>query len=160
MFRVDKLSPYDKFHCIMGECPENCCEINWNVEVEESTYEKYRACPDERLHKYVSDTLPHIILKRDGKCPFYCADGLCHIHKEYGEGYLCETCRTYPRFVSQYEDLYTFCLAPSCPAVLDLLWDERYTEIQEEIFYESSEEVGRTEVQLSEKLQKKLKLRK
>ena len=41
MFRFDKLNYCDKFHCIMGECPENCCEMEWNIEVDESIYELY-----------------------------------------------------------------------------------------------------------------------
>lgn len=124
------------------------------------SYEKYRNCSDERLHKFVSDNLPHVILKQENKCPFYQTDGLCQIHKEYGEEYLCETCRTYPRFVSQYEDLYTFCLAPSCPAVLDILWNEAFTGIHEEIFYESQDEVGSMETVFSEEIHEKLRLRK
>lgn len=46
-------------------------------------------------------------------------NGLCCLHKEYGESFLGETCKNYPRFASDYENLYVLALALSCPAVLD-----------------------------------------
>lgn len=81
------------------------------------------------------------------------------LHKEYEEAFLCETCRNYPRFTSLYEELYVVSLASSCPAVLEILWETDKTEIQSEIFYETEEELGRTQIRLSESLEKKLQLR-
>lgn len=159
MFRVDKLNYYDKFHCIMGKCPENCCEMNWNILVDEATYKKYQGCEDEQIRNFISAELPHKILKKEGGCPFFQKDGLCMLHKEYGEGFLCETCKNYPRFTSLYEELYVVSLAPSCPAVLDILWEIDKSEIQSEIFYETEEELGTNQVLLSESLKKKLELR-
>ena len=54
MFRVDKLNYYDKFHCIMGKCPENCCEMNWNILVDEATYKKYQGCEDEQIRNFMA----------------------------------------------------------------------------------------------------------
>ncbi|MCI8858221.1 MAG: hypothetical protein HFI71_01625 [Lachnospiraceae bacterium] len=159
MFRVDKLKYYDKFHCIMDKCPENCCEMNWNILVDEAAYRKYQACDDEKIRDFISSEMPHKIVKKDGKCPFFQKDGLCMLHKEYGETFLCETCRNYPRFTSLYEDLYIVSLAPSCPAVLDILWETDKSEIQSETFYEAEEELDRKQIELSKSLEKKLKLR-
>ncbi len=159
MFRVDKLNYYDKFHCIVGRCPDNCCEMNWNILVDEAAYKRYKGCEDERIRHFISSEIPHRILKKDGGCPFFQKDGLCMLHKEYEEAFLCEICRNYPRFTSLYEELYVVSLAPSCPAVLEILWETDKTEIQSEIFYETEEELGRTQIRLSESLEKKLQLR-
>jgi len=54
MFRVDKLNYYDKFHCIVGRCPDNCCEMNWNILVDEAAYKRYKGCEDERIRHFIS----------------------------------------------------------------------------------------------------------
>lgn len=159
MFRVDKLNYYDKFHCIMSECPDNCCEMNWNILVDEAAYKKYQGCEDEEIRDFISTDIPHKIVKKDGKCPFFQKDGLCMLHKEYGEEFLCETCKNYPRFTSLYEELYVVSLAPSCPAVLNILWETDKTEIQSEIFYETERELDRKQIVLSKSLEKRLRLR-
>ena len=81
------------------------------------------------------------------------------LHKEYGEGFLCETCRNYPRMTSCYEDLYIVSLALSCPAVLELLWIQEKTEIKTEIFYESQEDLRKGQFEISESMAGKLQLR-
>ncbi len=159
MFRVDKINYFDKFHCIMGECPDNCCEMDWNILVDDISYAKYQACKEEDVRNFISQEIPHKILKKNHKCPFFQADGLCMLHKEYGEGFLCETCRNYPRLTSCYEDLYVVSLAPSCPAVLELLWLQERTEIKTEVFYECQEDLKEEKFEMSESLAAKLRFR-
>lgn len=159
MFRVDKVDYFDKFHCIMGQCPANCCEMNWNILVDDAAYEKYQACEDEKVRNFISQETPHKIVTKDRKCPFYQTDGLCMLHKEYGEDFLCETCRSYPRFTLCYGDWYIVSLAPSCPAVLDILWDQEKTEIKTDTFYESQDDLRKGQMELSEELEAGLQLR-
>ncbi len=159
MFRVDKLNYYDKFSCSMGDCPENCCQMDWNILLDKAAYEKYQNCEDKRVSSFISVESPHLIMKKDGKCPFFQEDGLCFLHREYGAEFQCETCRNYPRFTSVYEDLYVVTLAPSCPAVLDILWEEEKTEIQTQMYYESQEELKEKEFHVSEEMAGKLAFR-
>lgn len=160
MFRIDKLQYYDRFRCIMGKCPENCCEMNWNILVDAAAYERYQNCGEEVLRGFISAEEPHRILKKENRCPFFMDDGLCFLHKEYGEDFLCETCKSYPRFTSMYEDLYVLSLTPSCPAVLDILWEEKEPgNIKTELCYENVEELSCKSFKMSEELERKISLR-
>lgn len=71
MFRVDKLNYYDKFHCIVGRCPDNCCEMNWNILVDEAAYKRYKGCEDERIRHFISSEIPHRILKKMEDAHFF-----------------------------------------------------------------------------------------
>lgn len=160
MFRIDKLGCYDMFHCVMGACPENCCEMNWKITVDNETYKRYAYSEDERLQHLISKEEPHVILKKDNHCPFFMENGLCFLHKEYGEDFLGETCKNYPRFASAYENLYVLTLAMSCPAVLNLIWEEEgAVKVNTRLFYEQEEEVGNRTLPMSEQLVEKIKLR-
>lgn len=69
-----------------------------------------------QLDSKITKEVPHRIIPQDGKCPFITSEGLCSIHGTYGENLLSNTCKSYPRFVSEYGDLYIETLGLSCPA--------------------------------------------
>jgi hypothetical protein len=143
MFKIIKIEYYDQFKCWNAACPDNCCYENWNINIDEETYEKYVQCGIEQLDSKITKEVPHRIIPQDGKCPFITSEGLCSIHGTHGENLLSNTCKSYPRFVSEYEDLYIEALGLSCPAVVSLLLElEQKCFLREEIYYESEEEKG------------------
>jgi lysine-N-methylase len=72
---------YKKFKCIADKCTDSCC-VGWEIEVDEKTLAKYKACPDcTRILQSVelnADT-PYIRLDGEGRCPHLDGRGLCKI---------------------------------------------------------------------------------
>ena len=146
MFKLIKTELYDGFQCAMAACPDNCCDENWNIEIDEDTYGKYLSGNIDHLEDKISAEKPHMIIKDSitGKCPFITAEGLCTLHAQYGEEYLSNTCRSYPRFVTDYGPVITETLGLSCPAVArSLLELDHVLHLEEEVFFETREEVGK-----------------
>jgi len=143
MFKIIKSELFDSFHCLMGKCPDNCCNEDWNITVDDSTYELYKSLNIPSLNQKISETSPHKIIKCNGRCAFFRDDGLCNLHATYGEEALSNTCKSYPRFVSEYGDLYIETIGLSCPAASDwLLCLDHICKLIENIYYESESEVG------------------
>ena len=143
MFKIIKIEYYDKFKCWNAKCPDNCCYEKWNINIDEETYEKYLQCGMEQLDSKITKEVPHRIIPQEGKCPFITSEGLCSIHSTYGEKLLSNTCKSYPRFVSEYGDLYIEALGLSCPAVVSLLLEmQQKCILVEEVYYELEGEKG------------------
>lgn len=124
---------FGKFRCIGGECPESCCD-GWTVMWKPHEYDKLKeaGCPDD-LKARINDSFEYkddkdyyvISLCEDGRCPFHNREtDLCDIQKNIGENYLGIVCRRYPRhYVEAGNQLIRWCVT-SCPAVIDLLFDD------------------------------------
>lgn len=93
---------YDDFSCLCGACPATCCK-GWLIPVDDNTLEKYN-------HLQGIDYLKFKLSLREKSgikcfntnltnCAFHDKDGLCSLQKKYGEGYLSEVCRIFPRTV-------------------------------------------------------------
>lgn len=118
---------YDDFKCIGSKCIDNCCSNNWNIDIDEKTYKKYKKLKGEWGKKINNN----ISRKRSGanylqygkinlknnKCSLLSEDGLCTIHGSLGEDYLCNTCKKYPRDIRKYGEIYERNLSISCPEV-------------------------------------------
>lgn len=124
------------FRCIGPVCEDTCCG-GWDIPVDKITYQKYRTFPAEKLGSlvahFVSECVdsPHenlyasIRRKQDGSCPFFGADRLCGIQKEYGAKLLTSTCSLYPRSLSSVDGQLEGSLSLSCPeAARAVLLDE------------------------------------
>lgn len=116
---------YEEFHCLGGDCPDNCCCIGWEVSIDEETAARYRA-----LEGPLGDKLRETMVEADGEmqfpltkgsCPFLDGDRLCSLHREYGEEFLCRTCREYPRFTNEYGELIERGLSFSCPEAAQMM---------------------------------------
>ena len=117
---------YDDFKCTANECIDNCCS-NWRINIDEKTYKKYKKLKGEWGKKINSNisrkrSNPNYlqygkINLKNNKCSLLSEDGLCTIHGSLGEGYLCNTCRVYPRSINKYGDIYERNLSISCPEV-------------------------------------------
>jgi lysine-N-methylase len=128
----DHLRPlYAKdFRCIGSACEDNCCH-GWDVTVDKASYEKYQAIPGLRsalnghlvLTNHPTKNNHYALFKstpsRD--CPMLLSDGLCRIHKEYGETNLPHTCATYPRAAKRVDGLLENALLLSCPEAARLV---------------------------------------
>ncbi len=92
---------YKRFKCIADKCSHSCC-IGWEIDIDESTYEKYRKVTNG-YGAAILDTIengeyPHFKLQKNDRCPHLDCQGLCKIITCLGEDYLCEICREHPRF--------------------------------------------------------------
>ncbi|WP_022765820.1 flagellin lysine-N-methylase [Butyrivibrio sp. XPD2006] len=143
MLRIWKNELYDGFNCITSACPSNCCDEDWCISVDQKTYEALSELMGD-INDKISSERPHTLIKKDHKCPFITDDGLCSIHADYGEEFLSNTCRSYPRFVSGYGDVYTMTIGLSCPEVARMIVStDRIIRFTSEVLYESKNEKGK-----------------
>ena len=147
---------YDDFKCIGGQCIDNCCSNNWIIDVDEKTYKKYKKLKGDwgkRINSNISRNRSKgkennfrygKINLKNGKCELLTEEGLCTLHRDLGEKYLCMTCKIYPREVNKYGEIYEKNLSLSCPEVARYLVknnnvfsfnmdDETLTEIEKEV---------------------------
>jgi lysine-N-methylase len=130
------------FHCIGASCEDTCCG-DWDIPVDKGTYGRYRQFPLEKLgslvSQFVSITVPEqpdalyarISKGLSGICPFFGADHLCGIQKEYGPRLLSATCSIYPRSLSWVAGALEGTLSLSCPeAARKVLLDPGFMQIE------------------------------
>jgi len=114
------------FCCVGPECEDPCCG-GWDIPLDKETYRKYEQLPSQEFAALVSEFVIvndppqppqlHATLKRtpSGVCPFFRADHLCGIQKEYGPQLLSSTCSIYPRSLSTVAGVLEGSLSLSCP---------------------------------------------
>ena len=113
---------YEEFSCIGGACPDTCCS-GWQIVIDESSLEKYRHQKDgigNRLKNEI-DWKKGVFRQYNGDCCFLNEEHLCDIYAELGKEYLCQTCKTYPRYTEEFDGLREQFLCLSCPVVADML---------------------------------------
>ena len=118
---------YDNFKCIAGDCIDNCCHAEWEISIDKKTYKKYRKLKGQwgnkinnnigRIRSNISDLRYGKIKLKDKGCSLLDEKGLCTIHANLGVGYLCNTCRVYPREITKLGEIYERNLFMSCPEV-------------------------------------------
>ena len=124
-YNVLQYKGYENFKCIGSECRYNCCQ-NWDITIDESTYKKYKLSSyftNEMLEKNFTKNKDGNIkfrLEESKKCPLQNKSGLCDIHSNLGEKFLCKTCRVYPRMVNLVDNTLEKKLTTSCPAVIEM----------------------------------------
>lgn len=118
---------YDDFKCIAGDCIDNCCHAEWEISIDKKTYKKYRKLKGQwgnkinnnigRIRSNISDLRYGKIKLKDNGCSLLDEKGLCTIHANLGVGYLCNTCKVYPREITKLGKIYERNLFMSCPEV-------------------------------------------
>lgn len=118
---------YDDFKCIAGDCIDNCCHVEWEISIDKKTYKKYRKLKGQwgnkinnnigRIRSDISDLRYGKIKLKDKGCSLLDEKGLCTIHDKLGVGYLCNTCKFYPREITKLGEIYERNLFMSCPEV-------------------------------------------
>ena len=127
---------YHKFHCLAGACPDSCCK-DWAVVIDEDSAQRYRTLSGElgdALRNALTREDDDLILqlRPDGRCPMWRDDGLCRIHAQQGEDWLCDTCRDFPRLRHDYGSFVELGLELSCPEAAQLILSaDRYRTKQE-----------------------------
>lgn len=128
---------YQKFHCLMGGCQDNCCDGSWKIEFSKKDYLTVKRVTEKsrELHQLVSQGMRRLREREHdglyaefcftdtGRCAFHAEDGLCQLQLECGEGALPHVCRVYPRKIMYSPAAREYTLSPSCEGVLQQLWD-------------------------------------
>lgn len=121
---IRKTEDFDAFRCIASACPDSCCRL-WDVEVDETSYQKYLSIPGdlgEKLREHLTPCEGGAVFEAvNNRCPMWQADGLCEIQCKVGEDYLCNTCRDFPRLTHDYGDFVELGLELSCPQAAEML---------------------------------------
>lgn len=89
---------FKDFHCVGSDCLDNCCKMNWEIQIDQATYERYKALDSGLCRHISSDGDKHYILQENGQCPFLNEKGLCSILLKYGDRSISEICAQHPRF--------------------------------------------------------------
>ncbi|BCX16443.1 MAG: hypothetical protein KatS3mg117_0125 [Geminicoccaceae bacterium] len=95
------------FACLADACPNTCCK-GWTIEVDPGTAERWRRHADPAHRARLTTALVErrdpgapvrtvMRLGSNGCCTLLREDGLCSVHAEFGEDWLAESCRNYPR---------------------------------------------------------------
>lgn len=106
---------YGQFRCIASDCPDTCC-AGWAIMIDGKSLEKYRHMEGRfgsRLHNSVN-WRDASFKQYHGRCAFLNEENLCDLYTEAGSGYLCQTCRSYPRHVEEFEGCREISLCLSC----------------------------------------------
>ena len=129
---------YDHFVCLGGQCPNTCCG-NWEIGIDEDSLTRYASLKGDfgREVRNSVDWMEECFLQDDYRCRLLTEDGLCGLQAHFGEEYLCETCRTYPRHVEEFEGRREYTLAVSCPEAARLVLEKGLGKI---LMEETSEE--------------------
>lgn len=117
---------YPKFSCIAGRCEDTCC-AGWQIMIDKESLKKY-----QRVTGSFGNRLKNCIRWEDGcfdqydrRCAFLNDDHLCDIYRELGKQSLCQTCRTYPRHIEEFENIREVSLSLSCPEVCRLILGQK-----------------------------------
>ncbi|MDQ0199570.1 flagellin lysine-N-methylase [Neobacillus ginsengisoli] len=136
------------FTCIGSECEDSCC-VGWQVSIDEKTFKKYKRVRNQDLSplfqknitRVRSSSNPNnfgkISMNKNECCPFLSEEKLCNIQLKLGEGYLSETCNSYPRILNQVNGIFERSATLSCPEAARLallnLDGIQFDEVEEEV---------------------------
>lgn len=123
MYKYFQPTYVKNFFCDGPTCGAACCRAGWAIEIDDATHRKYSALDglpqhfsfNERLNKFCIEP------KADGACPYLDGDCLCSIQKKYGEEFLSETCRQYPRQTLDFGKFFERSLSLVCPIAADMI---------------------------------------
>jgi lysine-N-methylase len=125
----------ENFKCIGPDCEDTCC-VGWSVDIDQATYEKYKALPASPLRVLIDTAIQRVPAPADGsaprtfaqvhmasgmRCPLHNADQLCQIQVELGPSYLSQTCLHFPRSQSTIDGFKDQSLTLSCPEAARLV---------------------------------------
>lgn len=122
MYRYFQPTYVKEFRCDGRACGAQCCRAGWAIEIDERTRRQYSALGFAR-HLYFNEQLERFCIRADadGDCPFLGSDKLCSIQKKYGEEFLSETCRQYPRQTLDFGNYFERALSLVCPLAAGLI---------------------------------------
>ncbi|WP_297438285.1 flagellin lysine-N-methylase [uncultured Clostridium sp.] len=147
-YNILQYKGYENFSCIGARCRHTCC-VDWDIDIDNETYKKYKVSnffTKEMLEKNFTRKKSGVIkfrLNEKKGCPLQNESGLCDIHSNLGEEFLCKTCRIYPRMCNLVDNTLEKFLTTSCPAVNEIfLLDENQLSFDSVISAEDKEELS------------------
>lgn len=110
---------YRNFKCAASRCPDTCCK-DWDVVVDDESYEFYSNVPGEFGRKLVDNIKTdedgdRVFIFENEVCPFLNREWLCEIQIRLGEEHVCDTCREFPRISQDYTEFIEYMLSLACP---------------------------------------------
>lgn len=121
---------YEQFTCLAGECPRTCC-AGWQIVIDPESlmcYRKYQAEGHpfgNRLYNGIDWEEEIFYQSPDKRCEFLDENNLCDIYSEAGKEMLCDTCRTYPRHIEEFEGIRENSLCLSCPEAARIILEKK-----------------------------------
>ncbi|MBR2869378.1 MAG: flagellin lysine-N-methylase [Clostridia bacterium] len=117
---------YKNFKCIADKCPDTCC-AGWAIVVDCESKEKYmhvggRIGEKLRSHMSVDSDGDTVFVSETSRCPFLLESNLCEIYSEIGETALCNTCKQFPRHVTDLGSRKETGISLSCPEAARLIF--------------------------------------
>ncbi|MBR4696103.1 MAG: flagellin lysine-N-methylase [Selenomonadaceae bacterium] len=114
-----------KFQCDGKSCQSLCCK-GWGIAIDKAALKKYKKIKGKAGKEILShikkkDEKHMIKLREDRSCPFLREDLLCSLQHDYGEEYLSDICRTYPRLIRAVNQLLECSLSLTCPVAANLV---------------------------------------
>ncbi|MES2984042.1 MAG: flagellin lysine-N-methylase [Pseudomonadota bacterium] len=109
------------FTCLGSACPDTCCQ-GWGMQVSIETIEKLTRDAPELLGAITSGEA-EFVMKRDpvtDQC-VKLDNGWCSIHRDYGEAFLGEACRFFPRVTRALGDTLVTSSTLACPETARLM---------------------------------------
>ena len=119
-----------EFLCDSRVCGSNCCALGWGIAIDKEYYALYQRISNIRIRMRVLDAIEQredgtYAIKKceetDGACALLEPDGLCFLHKNFGEQYLSTTCALYPRVTYLMGNMASGSLTLTCPIAQKLL---------------------------------------
>lgn len=110
------------FQCLGEKCEDTCCQ-NWSMQVDAKTLRKYQSDAPELMNAVETEADGMHVMRRDAVTR-HCVkmeDGLCGIHKKYGDAMLGDACHFYPRVTRALGSQKLMTATPSCPEVVRLM---------------------------------------
>ncbi|MGN0327585.1 MAG: flagellin lysine-N-methylase [Lachnospira sp.] len=128
---------YDDFHCIAGECKDNCCVGGWEIDIDEDTYNYYQNLEGElgeRIRESITKTDEYCFKLNNGNCPFLLENGLCEIHSKLGEEHLGVVCSQFPRFSEYYGEIKETGIGLACEESERIIFssDKHFTMVEKD----------------------------
>ena len=119
---INCISPkfLSSFTCLGDKCEDTCCK-GWSMQLDDEMMKKYTIEAPELIEAVTGEPNKYI-MKRD-KSTDYCIkfdNGLCAIHKKYGDSLLGDACYFYPRATRGLGEVIVMTAALSCPEIARL----------------------------------------
>lgn len=114
----------ERFSCLGADCPNTCCK-SWEMQVDPGTLARInQAAPALRESLNTGSTS---VTMRRGPASDHCVkftQGLCGIHRDYGEAMLGDACYFYPRIQRALGESVLTAMSVSCPEAARIMLED------------------------------------
>jgi hypothetical protein len=116
--KIHKISWFDEFECMGGECPQTCCK-GWLIPLDEedaARFKRERGRLSLELFMATRAYTSNRMNLGSGECRFHTPEGLCKLQIQKGHDFIPWACRSFPRFYRNYGNFEERYLDLSCIA--------------------------------------------